>query len=217
MGAFATAPPCTMSLQIELTRLSAPGTVLLQNLRIDVPDGGIHTVMGQSGSGKSSLLSALAGTLPEGMVFEGSVVLDGQDMTHLPTERRRIGLLFQDDLLFAHMTVHENLLFAVPAGPRAARLQAVGQALRDAELESHAQADPATLSGGQRGRIALMRALLAQPHALLLDEPFAKLDASLRMRMREFVFATVRNRGIPGLMVTHDASDVADPAHLTHL
>lgn len=217
MGAFATAPPCTMSLQIELTRLSAPGTVLLQNLRIDVPDGVIHTVMGQSGSGKSSLLSALAGTLPEGMVFEGSVVLDGQDMTHLPTERRRIGLLFQDDLLFAHMTVHENLLFAVPAGPRAARLQAVGQALRDAELESHAQADPATLSGGQRGRIALMRALLAQPHALLLDEPFAKLDASLRMRMREFVFATVRNRGIPGLMVTHDASDVADPAHLTHL
>lgn len=217
MGAFATAPPCTMSLQIELTRLSAPGTVLLQNLRIDVPDGVIHTVMGQSGSGKSSLLSALAGTLPEGMVFEGSVVLDGQDMTHLPTERRRIGLLFQDDLLFAHMTVHENLLFAVPAGPRAARLQAVGQALRDAELESHAQADPATLSGGQRGRIALMRALLAQPHALLLDEPFAKLDASLRVRMREFVFATVRNRGIPGLMVTHDASDVADPAHLTHL
>jgi len=217
MGAFATAPPCTMSLQIELTRLSAPGTVLLQNLRIDVPDGVIHTVMGQSGSGKSSLLSALAGTLPEGMVFEGSVVLDGQDMTHLPTERRRIGLLFQDDLLFAHMTVHENLLFAVPAGPRAARLQAVGQALRDAELESHAQVDPATLSGGQRGRIALMRALLAQPHALLLDEPFAKLDASLRMRMREFVFATVRNRGIPGLMVTHDASDVADPAHLTHL
>jgi len=206
-----------MSLQIELIRLSAPGTVLLQNLRIDVPDGVIHTVMGQSGSGKSSLLSALAGTLPEGMVFEGSVVLDGQDMTHLPTERRRIGLLFQDDLLFAHMTVHENLLFAVPAGPRAARLQAVGQALRDAELESHAQADPATLSGGQRGRIALMRALLAQPHALLLDEPFAKLDASLRMRMREFVFATVRNRGIPGLMVTHDASDVADPAHLTHL
>ena len=217
MGAFATAPPCTMSLQIELTRLSAPGTVLLQNLRIDVPDGVIHTVMGQSGSGKSSLLSALAGTLPEGMVFEGSVVLDGQDMTHLPTERRRIGLLFQDDLLFAHMTVHENLLFAVPAGPRAARLQAVRQALRDAELESHAQADPATLSGGQRGRIALMRALLAQPHALLLDEPFAKLDASLRMRMREFVFSTVRNRGIPGLMVTHDASDVADPAHLTHL
>jgi len=217
MGAFATAAPCTMSLQIELTRLSAPGTVLLQNLRIDVPDGVIHTVMGQSGSGKSSLLSALAGTLPEGMVFEGSVVLDGQDMTHLPTERRRIGLLFQDDLLFAHMTVHENLLFAVPAGPRAARLQAVRQALRDAELESHAQADPATLSGGQRGRIALMRALLAQPHALLLDEPFAKLDASLRMRMREFVFATVRNRGIPGLMVTHDASDVADPAHLTHL
>lgn len=206
-----------MSLHIQLSRLSTPGSVLLQDLCIDVPGGVIHTVMGQSGSGKSSLLSALAGTLPEGLLFEGTVALDGQDLTHQPIERRRIGLLFQDDLLFAHMTVHENLLFAVPAGPKAERLQAVAQALRDAELEAYAQADPATLSGGQRGRIALMRALLAQPHALLLDEPFAKLDATLRARMREFVFATVRKRGIPGLMVTHDASDIADPAHLTHL
>lgn len=128
-----------------------------------------------------------------------------------------MGLLFQDDLLFAHMTVHENLLFAVPAGHKAQRLEAVAQAMRDAELEGFANADPATLSGGQRGRIALMRALLAEPLALLLDEPFAKLDAALRARMREFVFNTVRKRGIPGLMVTHDASDVADAAHLTVL
>jgi putative thiamine transport system ATP-binding protein len=80
-----------------------------------------------------------------------------------------------------------------------------------------AHADPATLSGGQRARVSLMRALLAQPQALLLDEPFSRLDAALRQRMRDFVFATVRARGIPVLLVTHDEADVADPARLTRL
>jgi len=78
-------------------------------------------------------------------------------------------------------------------------------------------ADPATLSGGQRARVALMRALLAQPRALLLDEPFSRMDAGLRERMREFVFATVRSRDIPVLLVTHDEADIADAAHLTRL
>ena len=206
-----------MQLDIAVNRLATPGRNLLQPLQISVPAGVIHTVMGPSGSGKSSLLAAVAGTLPAPMVFEGCVQLGGQDLTHWPTERRRIGLLFQDDLLFAHMTVAENLLFAVPAGPRAQRQTAVAQALHDAELTGFANADPATLSGGQRGRVALMRALLAQPLALLLDEPFAKLDAALRQRMRDFVFATIVRRGIAALLVTHDHSDIADTGHLTLL
>lgn len=94
------------------------------------------------------------------------------------------------------MTVRDNLLFAVPAGPKAGREAAVAQALRDLELPGLADADPATLSGGQRSRVALMRALLAQPRAALLDEPFARLDAGLRGRMREFVFGTIQARGI---------------------
>ena len=206
-----------MSLDLQLNQLSTPSTRLLQGFELSVPSGVIHTVMGASGSGKSSLLSAICGTLPEGLVFEGKISLNGQRIDQLPTERRQVGILFQEDLLFAHMTVFENLLFAVPPGPRGERLAAVTQGLHDLEMSEFAQADPATLSGGQRARVALMRALLARPEALLLDEPFSKLDAALRERMREFVFALVRKRGIPVLMVTHDLSDVADPAHLTSL
>lgn len=206
-----------MSLALAVQRLTLGTTDLVRSLQLDVPPGVVHTVMGASGSGKSSLLAAVCGTLAPVFVFEGQVTLDGRRIDDLPTEQRRVGILFQDDLLFAHMTVRENLLFAVPPGPRAQREAAVAQALADLELPGFADADPATLSGGQRARVALMRALLAQPQALLLDEPFSRLDAALRARVREFVFATVRARRIPALLVTHDAADVADPAHLTLL
>ncbi|MDO8449256.1 MAG: ATP-binding cassette domain-containing protein [Rhodoferax sp.] len=206
-----------MSLEIVLKQLSTPGVTLVRDLHLRVPNGAIHTVMGASGSGKSSLLAAVCGTLPDGMVFDGEISLHGTRIERLPTERRHVGILFQEDLLFAHMTVFENLLFAVPPGPRAERTACVVQGLQDLEMSQFAQADPATLSGGQRARVALMRALLAQPQALLLDEPFSRLDAALRGRMRDFVFELVRKRGIPVLMVTHDATDIADPTRLTCL
>ena len=206
-----------MSLDIQLNKLSTPSVTLVQDLQLHVPSGVIHTVMGASGSGKSSLLAAICGTLQDGMVFEGAIFLNGMRIEHLPTEKRQVGILFQEDLLFAHMTVGENLLFAVPPGPRTARATCVVQGLQDLEMSQFAQADPATLSGGQRARVALMRALLAQPQALLLDEPFSKLDAALRERMRRFVFALVRKRQIPVLLVTHDMADVAEPDHLTYV
>ena len=206
-----------MTLDIHVQSLATASTTLVGSLRVNVPSGVIHTVMGASGSGKSSLLAAICGTLAESLTFDGSITLNGQRIDHLPTERRRVGILFQEDLLFAHMTVRENLLFAVPAGSVAAREARVTRGLQDLEMSDFAQADPATLSGGQRARVALMRALLADPQALLLDEPFSKLDAALRTRMRQFVFDLVRKRQIPVLMVTHDESDVADPAHVTHL
>ena len=206
-----------MSLHLHVDTLTTGTSTLVTGLDIRVAPGAIHTVMGPSGSGKSSLLAAVVGSLPPGLQFRGSVTLSGQVIDHLPTERRQVGILFQDDLLFAHMTVAENLLFGVPAGPLAARRARVAQGLHDLEMGAFANADPATLSGGQRARVALMRALLADPKALLLDEPFSKLDAALRTRVREFVFALVRNRQIPVLMVTHDADDMADPALVTRL
>ena len=206
-----------MSLHIEVHTLSSPNGALLRNLTLDIAAGQVHTLMGDSGSGKSSLLAAICGTLDLPMRFEGSVVLDGVSLDPLPTQARRVGILFQDDLLFPHMTVRENLLFAVPRGEATAREALVTQALRDVEMAEYLHADPATLSGGQRARIALARALLAQPQALLLDEPFSRLDAALRQRMRALVFGMVKARGIPALLVTHDAEDVADAALLTRI
>ncbi|TWO71758.1 ATP-binding cassette domain-containing protein [Caenimonas sedimenti] len=206
-----------MSLEVDVRSLVVAGRRLVHDLRLSVPPGAVHTLMGDSGCGKSSLLAALCGIAPPAVAFEGEVRLAGARVDQLPTRQRGFAILFQDDLLFAHMTVRQNLLFAVPAGPKAQREAAVAQALQDLELPGMADADPRTLSGGQRSRVALVRALLAQPRALLLDEPFARLDAGLRGRMREFVFATVRERGIPALLVTHDAGDVADPSRLTRL
>lgn len=204
-------------LTLDIRCLTLHGRPLLGPLSLHVPPGTVHTLMGPSGSGKSSLLAAVCGTLDPALQLQGRVRLDGIAIDEQPTEARRVGLLFQDDLLFAHMTVRENLLFAVPPGPRAGREATVGRALADLELPDLGDADPATLSGGQRARVALMRALLAQPRALLLDEPFSRLDSALRERMRRYVFDTIRQRGIPALLVTHDAADIADPAHCTRL
>jgi putative thiamine transport system ATP-binding protein len=206
-----------MSLQIAVRTLASPAGVLLHDLKLEIAPGSVHTLMGESGSGKSSLLAAVCGTLDTSMHFEGSVYLGGQRLDTLPTQARRVGILFQDDLLFPHMTVRENLLFALPRGDAQTREAQMLQALRDVEMSDWKDADPATLSGGQRARVALARALLAQPRALLLDEPFNKLDAALRARMRALVFGLVKARGIPALLVTHDAQDVADAALVTRL
>ena len=206
-----------MSLQIQLDSLQSPKGVLLRGLHLAVDAGHVHTLMGPSGCGKSSLLAAVCGTLPSALQFEGSVTLNQRRIDTLATQARRVGILFQEDLLFAHLSVRENLLFAVRSGPQGQREAAVAQALADVEMTGFDHADPATLSGGQRARIALARALLARPQALLLDEPFSRLDAGLRGRMRTLVFGLVAARAIPALLVTHDQSDVADTTRLTRL
>jgi putative thiamine transport system ATP-binding protein len=206
-----------MSLTIHVRQLRTAQRTLLSDLHIEVAGGDIHTVMGPSGCGKSSLLLGLCGLLRPPMVLDADVHIHAQAVHHLPTHRKRLGLLFQDDWLFEHMSVWDNLLYAVPPGPLADRHKAVAQALESIELGAHAHAMPHTLSGGQRTRVALMRALLAQPLAVLLDEPFARLDGPLRARLRERVFALLRERGVPALLVSHDEQDMADARQVTRL
>lgn len=165
--------------------------------------------MGPSGVGKSTLLDAIGGHLAPAFRVTGRIELNGRDLTVLPAERRRVGLMFQDAHLFPHLSVGDNLAFGLARGVvgRAARRAAVDAALAQAGLAGFQDRDPATLSGGQRARAALMRALLAEPEALLLDEPFARLDSALRADLRAFVFGHLKERRIPALMVTHDESD----------
>ena len=186
---------------------------LVVTLDCSIAGGEVVTVMGPSGSGKSTLLAAIVGALPPGFVASGQVRLAGRDLAGLTTAARRIGLLFQDDLLFPHLSVGGNLAFALPPGlrPRATRDAAIAAALAQVGLAGFADRDPATLSGGQRARVALMRTLLAEPQALLLDEPFSRLDAALRDQIRQLVFALARARALPVLLVTHDPGD-ADAA-----
>jgi len=192
-------------LQLQSVQLALHGTALL-HLDADLHGGEIVTVMGPSGAGKSSLLAFLAGFLAPVFNASGMVLLDGRNVLALPAEQRRIGLLFQDPLLFPHLSVGGNLRFALPAGTpdKHARVEA---ALTAVGLAGFADRDPDTLSGGQKSRVALQRLLLSEPHAVLLDEPFSRLDASLRREIRSLVFSTLQAAGLPTLMVTHDPED----------
>jgi putative thiamine transport system ATP-binding protein len=182
---------------------------LVPETTLTVAPGEIATVMGPSGTGKSTLLNYLCGTLASTFSASGQIVIHGRNITTLPIEKRRIGILFQDDLLFPHMSVGENLLFALPQSIRGRRRRRdlAEQALHEAGLAGYYQRSPGTLSGGQRARVALMRTLLSNPEIILLDEPFAKLDTELRAVIRQFVFTHIAARGLPTLLVTHDIRD----------
>lgn len=199
----------TSFLELNHVSITLHGTALFPPLSIRISGGETVTLMGESGCGKSTLLAWLCGTLPGAFHASGTAHLEGVALDSLEPEERRLGILFQDDLLFPHLSVAQNLAFALPPfiRSRKERTHQILLALAEAGLTGFEDRDPATLSGGQRARIALMRVLLSQPKALLLDEPFSKLDASTRRRFRDFVFQHAQARGLPTLLVTHDAQD----------
>ena len=182
--------------------------VLLQNLNIEITAGSITTLMGPSGSGKSTILAYICGTLSPNFSGAGNILLNGKILNNIDPEKRKIGILYQDPLLFPHMNIFENLSFGIPAHyKKAERKERVLHFLNELEMENFGTRLPATLSGGQQARIALMRTLLSEPEALLLDEPFSKLDAELKQRIRNFVFHHAKQNNLPTLLVTHDLQD----------
>ena len=198
------------ALVLEQVRLSIDRHALFAPLSLRVEPGTVTSVVGSSGSGKSSLLKFLCGILPSDITAAGTARIGDDDLSDLPPQSRRLGLLFQDPLLFPNLDVAGNVLFGLRVrGSRRKRQQRVADALASVGLDGLGARDPATLSGGQQARVALLRVLLAEPRALLLDEPFHSLDEDNRERVRELVFTEARSRELPTLLVTHDKSDVA--------
>ncbi len=194
------------SLQIKNLRLSRQNKLLLSLDEI-VNGGEILTIMGPSGSGKSSLLNWITGTLPSVFSATGEIWLGNQNVSPLPTHLRHIGVLYQDALLFSHLSVGGNIAFAMPKGNKRQRLETIEHALEQVGLAGMANRHPDHLSGGQQARVALLRTLLSKPKAILLDEPFSKLDTQLRADTQQLVFNQIRTHKLPAIMVTHDHSD----------
>lgn len=173
-------------------------------------------LFGPSGAGKSLTLKAVAGLLrPEhGHVrLHGQALFDADAAVDLPPQRRRLGYVFQDYALFPHLSVRQNVAFGLQRGwfnpPRGTRIEAVEQWLQAFRIEHVADLLPSQVSGGQRQRTALARALVTRPQALLLDEPFAALDHDLRQHLRQELETVLDETGIPLLLISHDPQDVA--------
>ncbi len=170
----------------------------------------ITVVSGPSGSGKTTILSILAGLLrpDRGRIrLDSTVLFDSEARLNLPPEARRIGYVFQDYLLFPHLSVRRNLLYGWRRRPPDARPPSPERVVEVLELNELLDRLPHTLSGGQRQRVALGRALLCGPRLLLLDEPLASIEQTLRQRVLGYIEQVLREWDIPTLYVTHNAAE----------
>lgn len=199
-----------MSLKVENLRARIGDSFTL-HASFEVAQGQCAGLVGPSGSGKTSLLRVLAGLEPQ---LEGRISLDGRDLARLPTERRDIGYVFQEQALFPALTVAENAAFGlkIRGVGKDERMSMVMPWLERVGLASRASSEVTGLSGGERQRVALVRALVWKPGLLLLDEPFSALDPSLRQGVREALLELHRLWPVPMILVTHDESDLASLA-----
>ncbi|EXI62598.1 spermidine/putrescine ABC transporter ATP-binding protein [Mannheimia granulomatis] len=179
---------------------------ILKDLNLTINDGEFLTILGPSGCGKTTALRLIAGFED---LTDGSIILDGQDVSDIPAEQRPVNTVFQSYALFPHMTIFENVAFGLRMQkvPNAEIEPRVMEALRMVRLEDRAQQKPAQLSGGQQQRIAIARAVVNKPKVLLLDESLSALDYKLRKEMQNELKALQRQLGITFIFVTHDQEE----------
>jgi iron(III) transport system ATP-binding protein len=201
-----------LGLRLRGLRKSFGDVVAVAGLDLDVPDGATCALLGPSGCGKTTTLRLIAGLeRPDA----GTIEIGGETVTgeggSVPAERRRIGMVFQDYALFPHMDVAGNVGYALGRRPDRER---VADALVAVGLGGLGKRNPHELSGGQQQRVALARALVADPRAVLLDEPFSNLDAGLRARVRDEVREILEEQGVTSVFVTHDQEEALSVADL---
>jgi thiamine transport system ATP-binding protein len=193
-------------LDVREVTVSFDGTTVLDSVSLHVAQGEIVALLGASGSGKSTLLRVIAGLVP---TQSGCVVLDGFDVTRVPTHRRHVGMVFQDEQLFPHLSVADNIAFGL-------KMAGVGKVERRARTEDllavvglpgFGQRSVDTLSGGEIKRVAVARSLAAEPKVLLLDEPLTGLDRDLHDRLQVEVADIIRATGTTAIWVTHDEAE----------
>ena len=182
--------------------------VFIKDLNLKIKNGEILCIFGASGVGKSSLINVIAGVYEDDLKFQGKIILNGKNLNQVPIEKRKIGLLLQDGTLFPHLTVEQNIFFGMCKKLTYKQKSAlITSNLEKSNMVGFEDRYPHTLSGGQKARVACLRAILSEPDALLLDEPFSSLDPDQRNSFRKFVVNNIRENKIPCLLVTHDEND----------
>jgi len=195
-------------LEVRAISVEYDSKPLFTDLSLTINTGEIVALTGDSGSGKTTLLRCIAGV--ENMV-SGSIILDHADITDQPAHLRRIGLVFQDNQLFPHLSVGQNIAYSLKlkgADKRTIQTK-VAQALELVGLENLANREIVNLSGGEAKRVAVARALVAEPRVLLLDEPLNGLDSRLHAKLLKDLGELIRDRGVTTLHVTHDHDEAA--------
>jgi sulfate transport system ATP-binding protein len=200
-----------MGISVEGANKSFGDFQALDDVSIEVPDGSLTALLGPSGSGKSTLLRAIAGLET---LDAGRVVIDGEDVSAKPTQKREVGFVFQHYAAFKHMTVYENVGFGlkIRKWKKDKIRERVDELLNLVQLPGLADRYPSQLSGGQRQRMALARALAVQPQVLLLDEPFGALDAKVRKDLRTWLRNLHEEMNVTTIFVTHDQEEAMDVA-----
>jgi putative spermidine/putrescine transport system ATP-binding protein len=186
-------------------------TVALDEISLTAAAGELIALLGPSGCGKTTMLQIIAGFLRPS---KGEVRFDGARVEHIPANRRRIGMVFQNYALFPHLTVFENVAYGLRARktPNVAVAAKVEQMLGLAQMTSYARRLPGELSGGQQQRVALARALAIDPGLVLLDEPFSALDKNLRLDMQIEIKSLLKTFGVTSIIVTHDQEEALSMA-----
>lgn len=189
---------------------------VLKNIDLDVEKGELVTLLGPSGCGKSTLLRSLAGLE---QISSGKIILDGEDITNLPVQKRGIGMVFQQYSLFQNMNVEENIAFGLKVAKmdKLTISEKVKKAIEMVDLVGKEKSYPSQLSGGQQQRVAIARAIVMEPKVLLLDEPLSAIDAKLRRELQEKIKNVQKKLKITTIFVTHDQDEAMIMSDRIHL